>query len=251
MKTLEDRKTKIFKDFPELAKITEDKFPQHIFIIPDGNRRYASNHGKPIFWGHQKGFRVAIKLLRFFRPLPIQTVTLWGFASDNWKRNKQEINHLMRIYGMIIDNYLEELMENNARFIHLGRKDRIPKTLLEKFNIAEKKTKKNSGQTICLAVDFGGEDQNLRTLEKAINLPKNQTIADEELLWKLRDSEGLVKSADLLIRPSETRTSDVGWINGSHTVLYFLTEKLFPEITEKDFADALIYFANTKRNEGK
>lgn len=239
----------IFKNFPKLAKIPPDKFPQHIFIIPDGNRRFAKKHGKPAVWGHTKGFRVALNLLRYFRPLPIRAVTLWGFAADNWKRSKIEVNHLMRIYGLIIDNYLNELMENNSRFIHLGRKDRIPQKLLEKFEMAEKKTKNNTGQIISLAVDFGGEDQDLRMVEKARKLPKSEKI-NKETLWKLRDSKGLVGSADLIFRTSETRTSDVGWINGKHSVLYFLPNKFFPEVTEADLASAIYYYSQTKRNEG-
>lgn len=250
MKSLGERREEIFKEFPQLAKIPADKFPQHIFIIPDGNRRYAKRHGKPELWGHRAGFKVALNLLRYFRPLPIKTVTLWGFAADNWKRDKREVNHVMGILGFIIDNYLKELQENNSRFIHLGRKDRLPKNLLNKFQTAEEKTKNNNGQIISLAVDFGGEDQNVRVVKKAKNLPKNQTV-DKETLWKLRDTGGLIRSADLIFRTAETRTSDVGWLNGKHTVLYFAKDQLFPEITEKDLADAIYYYSQTQRNEGK
>lgn len=249
MKSLDERKQEILNEFPKLKSIPDDKFPQHIFIIPDGNRRYAKKMGKPVTWGHREGFKIVIKLLRYFRPLPIKTVTLWGFASDNWKRDEKEIQGLMRIFGFIIDNYLDELNENNSRFIHLGRKDRLPTKLLQKIEGAEEKTKNNKGQIICLAVDFGGEDQNVRMIERAMRLPKNEKI-DEQTLWKLRDTQGLVKSADLIIRTAETRTSDVGWMNGKHTVLYFITNKLFPEITEQDGADAIVYYSETKRNEG-
>src|SRR3989344_269021 len=250
MKSLEKRREEIFEQFPKLAKIPPEQFPQHIFIIPDGNRRYAKKHGKSEAWGHSAGFRVVVKLLRYFRPLPIRAVTLWGFASDNWNRSDTEINNLMQIFGFLIDNYLEELKENNNRFIHLGRRDRIPKKLLNKIKKAEEETKNNPGQIICLALDFGGEDQAIRMVDNTRNLPKNKPIT-EETLWKLRDSQGLIRSADLIIRPSETRTSDVGWINGRHTVLYFLPNKLFPEISEQDFADSLIYYSKVKRNEGK
>lgn len=249
MKSLDKKREEIFKKFPRLKNIPPDKFPKHIFIIPDGNRRFAKKHGKPPVWGHQRGFNVALNLLRFFRPLPIKAVTLWGFAADNWKRNPREINHLMRIYGLIIDRHLSELMEYNSRFLHLGRRDRIPKKLLEKFRLAEEKTKNNSGQVVSIAVDFGGEDQDIRVLEKARKLPKNEKI-NTETLWKFRDGRGIIKSADLLVRTSETRTSDVGWINGKHTVLYFLPKKLFPEISEKDVADAIYYYSQVKRNEG-
>jgi undecaprenyl diphosphate synthase len=248
MKTLDERKKEILKASPKLAEIPDDKFPQHIFIIPDGNRRYAKNHGKPIVWGHQKGFKVAIELLRYFRPLPIRAVTLWGFAADNWKRSDQEIKHLMRIYGLIIDKYLGELMENDSRFIHLGRKDRIPASLLEKFNMAEEKTKNNKGQIICLAVDFGGEDQNIRTANAARKIEEEINIDN---IWKLRDGKGIVKSADLIFRTSEVRTSDVGWINGGHSVLYFLKGRLFPEVTTSDVANAIYFYSQAKKNEGK
>jgi undecaprenyl diphosphate synthase len=247
MKSLEERKEKILSEFPKLRSIPADKFPQHIFIIPDGNRRYAKKMNRPALWGHQQGFKVALNLLRYFRPLPVKTVTLWGFGSDNWKRDEKEINNLMRIFGFIIDNYLDELIENNSRFVHLGRRDRLPKKVLEKFQMAEEKTKNNTGQIISLAVDFGGEDQNVRTAKKARET--NMEI-DEESIWKLRDTEGLIKSADLIFRTSETRTSDVGWMNGKHSVLFFLKEKLFPEIVEKDLADAIFYYSETKKNVG-
>ncbi len=248
MKSLEERKERILSEFPKLRSIPADKFPQHIFIIPDGNRRYAKKMNRPTLWGHQQGFKVALNLLRYFRPLPIKTVTLWGFASDNWKRNEKEINNLMRIFGFIIDNYLDELIENNSRFVHLGRRDRLPKKLLQKFQMAEEKTKNNNGQVISLAVDFGGEDQNIRTAKKAREI--NFEI-DEESIWKLRDTEGLIRSADLIFRTSETRTSDVGWMNGKHSVLFFSENKLFPEVTEEDLVEAISYYAQTKRNEGK
>ena len=154
----------------------------------------------------------------------------------------------MRIFGFIIDNYLDELIENNSRFVHLGRRDRLPKKLLQKFQMAEEKTKNNNGQVISLAVDFGGEDQNIRTAKKAREI--NFEI-DEESIWKLRDTEGLIRSADLIFRTSETRTSDVGWMNGKHSVLFFSENKLFPEVTEEDLVEAISYYAQTKRNEGK
>ncbi len=247
MKPLEERKRQILEDSPMLKEIPDDKFPQHIFIIPDGNRRFAKKNGKPTLWGHQKGFKVAIELLRYFRPLPVKAVTLWGFASDNWKRSEDEVNNLMKIFSLIIDNYLDELIENDSRFIHIGRRDRLPKKLLEKIEKAEEKTKYNKGQIISLAVDFGGEDQNIRMINKARELNFD---VDKESIWELRDGKGIIKSADLIFRTSEIRTSDVGWINGSHSVLYFLKDKLFPEVTHEDLADAIYFYSQAKKNEG-
>lgn len=247
MNDLSEKRGEAIKKFPELGKISDENFPKHIFIIPDGNRRFAKNNNRPAFWGHEKGFKVAINLLRFFRPFPIKIVTLWGFSSDNWKRDESEINNLMRIFGFIIDNYLDEIKEYNSRFVHLGRRDRIPKKLLEKIEKAEEETKSNTGQIVCLALDFGGEDQNIRTALRAI---ETNIEIDEESIWKLRDTEGLIRSSDLIFRTSERRTSDIGWMNGKHSVLFFKDAKLFPEVTEQDLADAIYYYSETKRNEG-
>ncbi len=248
MKDLSQKKEEAIKKFPVLGKIPDENFPEHIFIIPDGNRRFAKNNNRPSFWGHEKGFKVAINLLRFFRPFSIKTVTLWGFSSDNWKRDESEINNLMRIFGFIIDNYLDEIKEYNSRFVHLGRRDRLPKKLLEKIEKAEEETKNNTGQIVCLALDFGGEDSNVRTAKKA---RETSIEIDEESIWKLRDTEGLIRSADLIFRTSERRTSDIGFLNGKHSVLYFAEEKLFPEVTEEDLVKAINYYSQTKRNEGK
>jgi undecaprenyl diphosphate synthase len=114
---------------------------------------------------------------------------------------------------------------------------------------AEKETKNNPGQIICVAVDFGGEDQELRIIDQARDLPKDREIT-KELLWQLRDAKGLIPPADLLIRASgEKRTSDIGWLNGAPTDLYFI-EKFFPDVTTTDIVAALVDFSKRERRFG-
>lgn len=247
---MSDKKTvsNLLEDFPELKLIPADKYPNHIFIIPDGNRRYAKKHKKPTFWGHKKGFETAIRIIRKLRSTPVKVIGLWGFSSDNWKRNEKEVKALMLIFEFLIDTYLQEFIDNNCRFVHIGRKDRLPKKLLKKIENAEKITQENDGQILCLALDFGGEDQLIRMFEQAARI-KPKTI-DSDFINNLKDSGGLIPSADLIIRTSETRTSDVGWINGRHSVLYFIPDKLFPEVSDIDVKDSIEYFYNTGRREG-
>lgn len=240
----------IFEQFPILKSIPKENFPQFIFIIPDGNRRYAKEQGKPIVWGHKKGFDVIIHLLRTLRPLPVKIIGFWGFSSDNWKRNEQEIKGLMNIFELMLTKYVGELMENNSRFIHLGRKDRLPESLVKKIKDVEEKTSKNTGQIVCAALDFGGEDQMIRILNKARDLDKNTEITPE-LLHSLRDGNGVIPSADLIIRTSEIRTSDVGWLNGKNTVLYFIPNKYFPDMNEGDVVKGIKFFYQTDRRQGK
>lgn len=243
-------KKTIFEKFPILRSIPEEKFPRHICIIPDGNGRWAKSHNRFAVYGHARGMRVLQKILRELSEISeIKIVTLWAFSTDNWKRGEKEINGLMKLLVKGIDDGIKEIKERNSRFIHLGRKDRLPKSLLTVLNKAEEETKNNSGQIVVIAIDFGGEDQNIRILQKAINLLSSIKI-DQNLLWELRDTNGLIKSADLLIRTSgELRTSDIGWINGKSTEIYII-DKLFPDVTTIDIIDAVVAFSKRDRRFG-
>lgn len=233
---------------PELRNIPDDKFPESVVIIPDGNRRYAKSHHQSAEAGHQAGADKVVDLLNAFANLPIASVVVWGFSSDNWNRDPKEIDAIMKIMDRTAKTVLPDLMKRNGRLIHLGRTDRIPLFLLHTIKDAECKTEKNTGQVVGLAIDFGGEDQEERILEKGRH---NMVLKRSEL----QDGNGLIKPADLLIRTGEEpdgliHTSDIGWLNGKPTMIRPFT-KSFPELTRKDVACAIQSFAQRQRRQGK
>src|SRR5579872_4283135 len=232
-----------------LEHVPQDKFPQHICIIPDGNGRWAKKHKKTITEGHKKGFDAAQKIVTMVSHIPqVKIVTIWGFSHDNWKRSPQEVAGLMQIFTYLVKTVLEKAKKNNVRFIHLGSKENIPVSLKRLLFFAEKLTKDNTGQVLVVAIDFSGEDQIVRMIQKA-RLQKYMKITSETI-WALRDGEGIIKSADLLIRTSgELRTSDIGWLNGAKTELYF-TPKFFPDIQPMDIATAILDFSKRERRMG-
>lgn len=245
-----DQKISIFERFPELETIPSHGFPSHVLIIPDGNGRWAQQEKKFVLQGHKKGAEQIDIILHDLSELQeIKIVTLWAFSSDNWKRSADEVKGLMFLIQSQVEQKIKDVKERNARFIHLGRKDRIPKSLLDTIEAAEQDTKNNLGQIICLAIDFGGDDQQVRILEKLRSIPSDTKI-DLELLWQLRDGNGEVPPADLLIRSaSEKRTSDIGWLNGASTELYFI-DKYFPDVTTADIVKALVDFSKRERRFG-
>jgi len=150
---------------------------------------------------------------------------------------------------LIFKKAIETILGTDRRFIHIGRKDRLPDQLKKFIQQAEEKTAQNQGQILCLAIDFGGEDQEIRLLEKARQLSTDMPIT-KETLWQLRDGGGLITPADLLIRTSgEKRTSDVGWLNSTPTELYF-TDKYFPDMQTADVVAALVDFSKRERRFG-
>jgi undecaprenyl diphosphate synthase len=241
-------KTSVFDRFPQLKGIPAERFPKHVLIIPDGNGRWAKRINSIPIIGHRQGFKVLKEVLENLQELPINIVTIWGFAADNWKRSKEEVAELMKLFEDGLNDIVPDLLKNKSKFIHLGRKDRIPFSLQTAIAKAEKATKNNKGKILCLAIDFGGEDQELRVMEAIRKLSKNITI-DLDLVKKLRDGQGEIPAADLIIRTSgENRTSDIGWL-GTNSEFYSIT-KLLPDAGIEDFVKGIIDYTGRERRFG-
>ena len=219
--------------------------PNHIAIIPDGNRRWAREHGLPTLEGHRKGFDVGIKIARYIRSLGIHTLTVWAFSTENFNRTQEEVSYLMRLYEKMLDKFLSEALKDNVRIIHMGRKDRIPKSLLKKIEDVEQKTRDNTKYILNIALDYGGRDEVLRAIKKLGNLT-------EESFPKFLDTTGQpYPNTDLIIRTSgEMRTSGLMIWQAAYAEFYFL-QKHFPDLIEKDIDNALEEFAKRQRRFGK
>jgi len=105
--------------------------PNHVAIIPDGNRTWAKERGLPAIEGHRKGAEITRDLITKARDIGIHTLTLWGFSTENWNRSDSEIKYLMRIFEKTIKDNFEEAKKENVRIIHMGRRDRFPNSLKE------------------------------------------------------------------------------------------------------------------------
>ncbi|MBI4096692.1 MAG: di-trans,poly-cis-decaprenylcistransferase, partial [Candidatus Levybacteria bacterium] len=141
--------------------------PSHIAVIPDGNRRWAKEHHLPSLEGHRRGFDVAIKIGRKIRSMDVHTMTMWAFSTENWNRSKEEISYLMKMYETFIEKNLKEAMREKIRIIHLGRRDRISKKLLERIQDSEEKTKNFKNYILNIAIDYGGRDEIIRAIAKS------------------------------------------------------------------------------------
>lgn len=227
----------------------DNQIPNHVAIIPDGNRRWAKERGLPTLQGHKKGFDVAVDLCRKLRSLGVSTVTLWAFSTENWNRTPREVGYLMRLYGFLADKYLEEALRDGIKITHLGRKDRLPKNLLNKILNLEEKTKHFTKYFINIALDYGGRDEIVRAIQKAKKANAEVTI---ENFGDFLDTAGQpFADPDLTIRTSgEFRTSGFMPWQGTYTE-YLFEKKYFPELTDIDMEKAVEEFGNRKRRFGK
>lgn len=223
--------------------------PNHVAIIPDGNRRWAKDHNLTSLQGHKKGFDVAVDLCRKLRELGVSTVTLWAFSTENWNRTPREVGYLMRLYGFLADKYLQEALRDEIKITHLGRKDRLPKNLLNKILNLEEKTKNFSKYFINIALDYGGRDEIVRAIGKAEK--KGESVTLENFGSFLDTANQPFADPDFIIRTSgEFRTSGFMPWQGAYSEFLFL-KKHFPDLTPKDMEEAVEEFGHRQRRFGK
>jgi undecaprenyl diphosphate synthase len=254
MKTPEES---IFDLYPKLREFeNEDKLPKHIAIILDGNRRWAKqNFGKNVkaVIGHKKGMETTVNILRRLRELKsIKYITLYAFSTENWKRSPEEVNDLMNLFAGLIPKLLPELQEANGRFVHLGRKDRIPEKLKIAIEKAEQETARNSGQFICVGIDYGAQDQETRVIQKAIDTLSKGTVITPEIRRKLLDTylaDGEeIPPIDLVFRTSgELRLS--GLPNCEYAEFFSIKEPL-PALSLDHIIDGLTSYGQRERRFG-
>ncbi|MFA6080809.1 MAG: polyprenyl diphosphate synthase [Patescibacteria group bacterium] len=220
--------------------------PNHVAIIPDGNRRWAKEKGKNTYDGHKKGFEQLIKIAKKARNLGIKVFTVWAFSTENWKRSKEEVNYLMKLYEIMLDRYLSEALKDKVRIIHLGRKDRINNNLRNKIIDVEGKTKKFDKSYLCIALDYGGRDEIVRGI-------RSSKSAIEELNFnQYLDTKDLpFPDPDLIIRTGgEQRISGFMLWQSQYSELVF-EKKYLPDYSDKDFENTITEYSKRQRRFGK
>lgn len=223
-----------------------DKPITHIAIIPDGNRRWAKQKGLPPFEGHRRGAENFERLLNTSRDLGIKYFTSWAFSTENWKRTEEENKFLFDLAREFIKRYKQKFLSEKVRFIHIGRKDRIPPDIIAALNNMEEETKKFDGFTTLIGMDYGGHDELLRALDKIKKAGLEITTETIEANLDTHD----IPAPDLIIRTSgEQRLSGFMSWQSEYSELYFPTE-YFPDFGPEELKKAVDNFCKRDRRFG-
>lgn len=238
--------------FSHLGKVLMNSpvVPRHIALIPDGNRRWARERRLGVSKGHEYAARVdrALELIDECKKLGVYYFTIWGFSTENWKRDTKEVYRLVSLVSSLLKKFANELPERNIRFRHLGREDRLPAGLDRDIRSLEEKTAHCTGFYLQFCFDYGGRDEIARAVNKILKSGV-KTVSEEDFSHYL-DSEG-IPDPDLIIRTSgERRTSGFMPFQSTYAEWYF-TDVYFPEFGSEQLRAAVEEFAVRKRNFGK
>lgn len=225
--------------------------PNHIAIVLDGNGRWARSRGLPATKGHEAGAEALQDIISASRDLGVHTLTLWGFSTENWKRPPQEVAKIHRLIKEKIKAQLKRAKEENVRFHHIGRKDRLPPDLLKWINKAEKETKNNTDHILNLAIDYGGRDELIRAFKKMIEDGVSSDKLTEDLVDSYLDTaDQPYPYPDLFIRTSgEQRTSGLMPWQMTYAELYFEPDHL-PDFTPEKLKTAVLDYSRRRRRFG-
>lgn len=232
-----------------MKKTNKESLPQHVVIIPDGNRRWAKKHGLKPVEGHKKGLDAALAVVKGSRDLGVKILTLWGFSTENWSREPFEVKYLMRIYTSFFKKHLKELIREGVKFNWIGRRDRVPKQLKEILEKIEKETAKNTKYILNICIDYGGHDEIIRAFKKLLKKGISAAKINEDLIAKNLDTAGQ-PDPDLLIRTSgEMRTSGIMPWQTTYTELYF-AKMFFPDFSVAELKRAINEYSFRHRRFG-
>jgi len=233
-----------------MAKDEPSTIPEHVVIIPDGNRRWAKKRGLAPIAGHKRGLETALKVVKGSRSLGVKVLTLWGFSTENWKRPDKEVGYLMKIYLLFFKNHARELVREGVKFKWLGRRDRVPAALRNMLEKIEKTTAKNKNYILNICIDYGGHEEIVDTFKKILKKGVKASQVTEELIAKNLDTVGL-PNPDLLIRTSgEMRTSGIMPWQTAYTELFF-SKLMFPDFSIAELKRAISDYSARQRRFGQ
>jgi len=219
---------------------------RHLAIIMDGNGRWAKIRAKARTEGHKIGAETVRTITTYCaKHKTIETLTLYAFSTENWKRPKMEVNFLMKLLDNYLTNELSTYMELDTRFETIGDLAPFSPKLKKTIEKTKEATKNNTKLTQVLALNYGSRDEIVRAANRVISSKEPLT---EESLSAALDSP--YSDVDLLIRTSgEQRLSNFLLWQLSYSEMFF-TNTLWPDFSPQELEDIIEKFRYRNRKFG-
>jgi undecaprenyl diphosphate synthase len=224
----------------------------HVAIIMDGNGRWATRRGLPRAAGHRAGVAAARRVVEHAPDLGIRRLTLYTFSSDNWNRPPGEVQSIFWLLRAFLRLETENLKQRGAQLKVIGRRDRLPSTLLREITRAEYATAEGRRLHLGVAIDYSSRDAISRAAVSAAtalshHCPHSADLVRDSLAQALAADSGDV---DLLIRTGgEQRLSDFLLWESAYAELLF-TDRMWPDFDATDLDAALAEYSHRRRRFG-
>jgi undecaprenyl diphosphate synthase len=212
----------------------------------DGNGRWGIKNKGSRNKGHTEGLKTIENIITESLKQEIRYLTLYTFSTENWKRPKQEITFLFKIFENFLLKKTINLVQNGIKFNVIGNKKKISKKLQKIINDSEKRTQFNNKLQINVALNYGSKDEIITACKTLIK--KNKVITEKNINDNLYTKK--IPNPDILIRTGNTnRLSNFLLWQIAYTEIFFI-KKFWPEFSKDNYKRILKKFRLLKRNFG-
>ena len=225
-----------------------NKNPKHIAIILDGNKRWASKNNRSVMEGYNRGLDKIRIIIQANLEKKIPYLTLFTLSSENLFRTS--INNIFKIILNRFEKFLHEIIdENKIKIRIIGRRNNLPKKIINIINKCEDLTSKNKELTLNLAFNYGFKNEISDVIEKTI---KSKKLINPQNLSEINDlfDLGNIPDPDILIRTGgHKRLSNFILYNLSYTELFFV-DTLWPDFSILEYNQIISEYYKIERNYG-
>lgn len=228
------------------------RLPRHIAIIMDGNGRWAAQRGSIRSIGHRAGAKAVQVAIEFCLEAGIDSLTLFAFSSENWKRPEEEVSTLMKLFLRMLDSEIEELHRRGVRIGFIGQRSDFAPEIREKMDKAEQLTAGNRALNLNIAGSYGGRWDIVNACRKMLVQHGGQLDPESITEAMLGEHMALADQAepDLLIRTGgDCRISNFMLWQMAYTELWF-TQTLWPDINRDILQQAITDYGTRERRFG-
>ena len=234
-------------------KIDTTRLPKHIAIIMDGNGRWAKERGYDRIFGHQNGVTSVRETTETAAELGIEYLTLYAFSTENWKRSREEVEGLMKLFRSYLKKCMKSAEKNHMRVKVIGDPTAFDQDIQDKIKTLEEFSKDYDELYFQLALNYGSRDEITRGMRKlaqdAADGRLNPQEITEDTISGYLDTAG-VPDPDLLIRTSgEQRLSNFLMWQLAYTEFYF-TDVAWPDFHKEDLIRAIEKYNGRDRRYG-
>ncbi len=229
-----------------------NKVLNHVAIIMDGNGRWATERNKKRSYGHKEGFNTLRKLSRHIFRSGVKVLSVYAFSTENFKREKEEVDFLMNLFLKSFKILENELMKEKVKIIFSGRKEPLNDKVYKEMKRIEKNTEKNDNAILNVCLNYGGHaeiiDASKKITTDVLNNKLDMSCLDEKTYNKYLYNE--LPPIDLLIRTGgELRVSNFMLWQLAYAEFYF-TDTYFPDFNESEFDKAVESYNKRDRRFG-
>lgn len=228
------------------------RVPNHIAIILDGNGRWAKSKGMPRNYGHVKGCENLEDICEVAKELGVKYLTVYAFSTENWKRSKEEVEGLMKLFRNYLKKCIKISKKNNMKVKIIGDPSAFDEDIQQSIRELEEFSKDFDDLHFQIALNYGSRDEITRAVNRMLEEQKKGILTGEvteETISSYLDTAG-IPDPDLLIRTSgELRLSNYLLWQLAYTEFYF-TDVPWPDFKKQELVKAIEKYNERDRRYG-